>query len=100
LHHVTLTNLSVRKKFILTFCTYVLMSEIVKAEVNAALARKFRRKIGEVYGYKKGSVKIALEDLIKRFVSAKGTEWGSMKGVLKLEVGSVELQHRAWKRSD
>jgi len=44
------------------------MSEIVKAEVNAALARKFRRKVGEVYGYKKGSVKSALEDLIKRFV--------------------------------
>jgi len=76
------------------------MSEVVKAEVSAGLAKRFRRKVMDVYGHKKGSVKTALQDLIKRFVGAGKAEWGSMKGVLKLEVESVELQHRAWMKMD
>jgi len=76
------------------------MPEIVKVEVSAALAKKFRRKVVEVYGYEKCSVKSALEDLIKRFIAVRGTEWGSMKGVLKLTANSIELQHRAWMRSN
>lgn len=72
------------------------MPEIIKVEISTALAKKFRRKAIEVYGYEKGSVKVVLEDLIKRFVAIRGTEWRSMKGALKLKANSIELQHHAW----
>jgi hypothetical protein len=32
-----------------------------------ALAKKFRKRAMETYGYKKGAVKAALEDAMKRF---------------------------------
>ena len=76
------------------------MVEVIKAEVEEALARKFRKKAMEVYGYKKGAVRMALRDLMRRFVSARKAEWGALKGVLESELSSVELQHRAWKKLD
>lgn len=76
------------------------MVEIIKAEVSEALARKFRRRALEVYGYKKGAMKVALEELLKRFVNLGDVDWKRLKGVLSSELTSVELQHRAWKRAD
>lgn len=76
------------------------MAEIIKAEVPRALAEKFRRRAMEVYGYKKGAVKAALEDLLKRFVASREVDWGRLKGVVKSDLTSVELQHRVWRLAD
>lgn len=74
--------------------------EIIKAEVGDALAKKFRKHAMEKYGYKKGAVKLALEDMIKRFTTTGKVEWGVLRGVLKSELSSVEIQHRLWKKVD
>ena len=76
------------------------MVEIIKAEVPEALAKKFRRKAMEVYGYKKGAMKAALEDLLKRFINMGDADWKRLKGVIKSRLTSVELQHQAWKKVD
>ncbi|MBI2185260.1 MAG: hypothetical protein HYU39_09935 [Thaumarchaeota archaeon] len=76
------------------------MVEVIKAEVEEALAKKFRKKAMEVYGYKKGAMKMALEDLMRRFASRGKADWGALKGVLVSEVSAVELQHRAWRKVD
>lgn len=80
--------------------TYVLMSEILKTEVNRALARRFKKKAMETYGYKKGAVKKALEELITGFSMPGRTDWLSLKGAIKADVSSVELQHRALRDAD
>jgi len=76
------------------------MVEIIKAEVSEALARKFRRKAMAIYGYRKGAIKAALEDLLKRFVSSGEVDWKVLKGCIKSELTSVELQHRIWRGID
>jgi len=76
------------------------MVEIIKAEIPEALAKKFRRKAMEVYGYKKGAMKAALEDLLKRFINMGDADWKRLKGVIKSRLTSVELQHQAWKKVD
>lgn len=76
------------------------MSEVVKAEVPRALARKFRKRALEIYGYQRGAIKRALEDLMKRFVGLGRVDWSSLRGTLKSEISSVELQHRAWREVD
>ncbi len=76
------------------------MVEIIKAEVPEALAKKFRRKAMEVYGYKKGAMKAALEDMLRRFITLGDVDWERLKGVIKSELTSVELQHQAWKKVD
>ncbi len=76
------------------------MSEVVKAEVPKALAEKFRRKAFELYGYRRGAMRKALRDLISRFVGSGGADWSSLRGVLKSEFSSVELQHRALRDVD
>ena len=76
------------------------MVEIIKAEIPEALAKKFRRKAMEVYGYKKGAMKAALEDLLKRFINMGDADWKRLKGVIKSRLTSVELQHQALKKVD
>ena len=76
------------------------MVEIIKAEVPEALAKKFRRKAMEVYGCKKGAMKAALEDMLRRFITLGDVDWERLKGVIKSELTSVELQHQAWKKVD
>lgn len=76
------------------------MVEIIKAEVPEALARKFRRKAMEVYGYKKGAMKAALEDMLRRFITLGDVDWKRLRGVIRSELTSVELQHRAWRKVD
>ncbi|MEM2902733.1 MAG: hypothetical protein QXO32_08415 [Candidatus Bathyarchaeia archaeon] len=73
------------------------MVEVIKAEVSEALARKFRRRAMEIYGYKKGALKVALEDVLKRFVASGEADWKRLKGCVKSELTSVELQHKIWK---
>jgi len=76
------------------------MSEILKTEVNRALARKFKKKAMEIYGYKKGAVKKALEELIAGFSVPGKADWSSLRGAVKADLTSVELQHRALRDVD
>jgi len=76
------------------------MSEVIKAEVPEALAKQFRKKAMETYGYKKGAVKAAMEEAMKRFVASGSVDWKTLKGCIRSEATSVELQHRAWRKID
>jgi hypothetical protein len=77
------------------------MTETIKVEVNEALARKFRKKAMETYGYKKGAMKKALEESMQRFASPGEVDWDSVTGVIKGRgITSVELQHKAWSNLD
>ncbi|KPV63682.1 MAG: hypothetical protein AOA66_0704 [Candidatus Bathyarchaeota archaeon BA2] len=76
------------------------MVEVIKAEVSETLAKKFRRHAMELYGYKKGAVKAAIEDLLRRFVISGKTDWKMLRGCIKSELTSVELQHDVWRRAD
>ncbi len=76
------------------------MTETVKVELDDALARRFRKRAMETYGYKKGSMKKALEEAIRKFSTPGRADWASLKGVLKGEISSVELQHRIWSKQD
>ena len=70
------------------------MPEAMKVEVDKALARRFRKKAMEKYGYNKGAVEKALEEVIRKF-SAGNADWDFLEGTLKEEyrgMSSVELQ--------
>jgi len=81
-------------------CTKVYMTETVKVEVDESLAKRFRKRAMEKYGYKKGSIKKALEEAMRKYSSPGKADWGSLVGVLKIEKDSVWLQHHAWDHSD
>ncbi|MEM2896112.1 MAG: hypothetical protein QXG01_00820 [Candidatus Bathyarchaeia archaeon] len=74
------------------------MGEVIKVEINKALAERFRRKAMELYGYKKGAIKRAIEDLVRKFSFGGEADWSSLKGKLNFGESSVELQHKAWAR--
>ncbi|MBO3769419.1 MAG: hypothetical protein JTT15_03325 [Candidatus Brockarchaeota archaeon] len=76
------------------------MAETIKAEIKPALARRFRKIAMERNKYKKGAVKAALEELIKRYVSRGKVDWKALRGCLNMKESSVELQHKAWDFSD
>ncbi len=78
------------------------MTETIKVEVDAELAERFRRRAMQKYGYKKGSVKKALEGLMEEFTQKKSStpDWSTVRGAIKGEyrgLTSVELQHSIWK---
>jgi hypothetical protein len=72
------------------------MTETIKVEVDGALATRFRRKAMERYGYKKGAMKKALEEAMRRYSASGRADWASLRGALKSEKDSVWLQHHAW----
>ncbi len=78
------------------------MTEIIKVELDEALAKRFRKKAMETYGYRKGTIKRALEDVIRKFSMSGKADWGSLRGKLRMKkrVTSVELQHMIWSRQD
>jgi hypothetical protein len=77
------------------------MTETIKVELNEALAKRFRKRAMEVYGYKKGSMKKALEDTIVRFSVPGRVDWHSLRGALKTRrTSSVQLQHAIWSKLD
>jgi hypothetical protein len=76
------------------------MVEVIKAEVSEELAKKFRKRAMEIYGYKKGAMKAALGNMIKHFVSLGEADWKALKGCIHSELTSVELQHRIWRKVD
>ncbi len=77
------------------------MTEIIKVEVDEALAKRFRKRAMELYGYKRGAMKKALEETMKRFSTPGKADWHSIRGALKsVRTSSVELQHEIWSRVD
>jgi hypothetical protein len=77
------------------------MTETIKVEVDEALAKRFRKRAMELYGYKKGSVKRALEDTMKKFSTPERVDWHSIRGALKgTRTSSVQLQHKIWSKLD
>jgi hypothetical protein len=83
------------------------MTETIKVEVDEDLARRFRQKAMEKYGYKKGAVKKALEEIMSTFASGSSNnqqppkvEWSFLEGSIKDRykgMTSVELQHSLWR---
>ncbi|RMF29412.1 MAG: hypothetical protein D6752_06055 [Candidatus Nitrosothermus koennekii] len=80
--------------------TNVLMSEVLKVELPKEVVRKFKKKVMELYGYKKGSIKVAMEEMIIRFISTNKVDWNGLRGVITDKRSSVELQHDVWKDID
>jgi hypothetical protein len=76
------------------------MTETVKAELDEALVRRFKKKAMEKYGYRKGAVKKALEEAMERYVASGKVDWEPYRGTLKSTLDSVELQHAAWRNVD
>ena len=76
------------------------MTETIKAEVDGALAKRFRKRAMEKYGYKKGAVKKALEEAIRKYAASGEVDWEQFRGTLKSNLSSVELQHSAWRKAD
>ena len=82
------------------------MTETIKVEVDEELARRFRRRAMEKYGYKRGAIKRALEELMSGFASTSAAsqpqivDWSFLEGSLKDSykgMTSVELQHALWR---
>lgn len=78
------------------------MTETIKVEVDNALARKFRKRAMERYGYKKGTIKKAVEEIITKYSTTGKVDWASLRGTLRgmKKVSSVQLQHRLWSSQD
>jgi hypothetical protein len=75
------------------------MTETIKVEVDEALARRFRRRAVQKFGYKKGNLKKAVEEAMKRYSPPAEADWASLQGLLRPKgkgVTSVSLQHSAW----
>jgi hypothetical protein len=84
------------------------MTETIKVEVDEDLARRFRQKAMEKYGYKKGAVKKALEEIMSNFAAGSSNsrptptkvDWSFLEGAVKDRykgMTSVELQHNLWR---
>lgn len=75
------------------------MTETLKVELDSQLVRKFKKRAMETYGFRKGAVKKAMEDILKEYTREGKADWGALKGALiGLEDDSVSLQHNLWKR--
>ncbi len=78
------------------------MVETIKVEVDEALAKRFRKRAMEKYGYKKGAMKNALEDLMTKYASSSAkVDWSFLRGSLKEEykgMSSVKLQESLWRQ--
>lgn len=72
----------------------------LKVDVEDKLLELFKKKAMKLYGYKKGSLKLATENLIKRWIQTKEVNWKSLRGVLRFQGSSVQLQHQIWKKVD
>ncbi|MDE1858213.1 MAG: hypothetical protein KGI26_03990 [Thaumarchaeota archaeon] len=72
------------------------MPETIKVEVDEALATRFRKRAMERYGYKKGAMKKAMEEAMRRYSASGRADWAKLEGVLKSDKDSVWLQHHAW----
>ena len=76
------------------------MTETLKVELPEEMVKKFKKKAMELYGYKKGSIKDAMEDMITRFIAINKVDWHELRGVISDKRSAVELQHKAWDNID
>jgi len=56
------------------------MTETIKVELDEALARRFRMKAVERYGYKKGTIKRAIEEVIIGFSTSGKVDFSHLEG--------------------
>ncbi len=61
------------------------------------MAKRFRKKAKEKHGYRKGAVKMALVEAMRRYAGDTRADWGSLIGGLNVDKDSVWLQRHAWK---
>jgi hypothetical protein len=74
------------------------MTETLKVDLDSKLVKKFKKKAFETYGYKKGSVKKAMEEVLKGYTESQMANWSNLRGILSSnKASSVELQHSIWK---
>ena len=76
------------------------MVQIIKAEVSEALAENSGRMLWKFMVTGKGAIKAALEDLLRRFVDSGRVDRKILKGCIKSELTSVDLQRRIWRGID
>ena len=81
------------------------MTATIKVEVDEELAKQFKKRAMEKYGYKKGAMKKALVEAMKDFPSKNPRkvvrpQWSDLKGIAKTKKDSVWLQHHAWDDMD
>ena len=74
------------------------MTEVIKVDVDERTAKQFREKVAQSYGYKRGAMKKALEALIKQMITESKPDWSTLRGVIRSDKTSTELQHEAFKR--
>ena len=74
--------------------------ETIRAEVDESLAKRFRKKAVEKHGYKKGAVKKALEEAMRKYSAESRADRGSLLGTMKVAKDSVRLQHHTWEEID
>lgn len=72
----------------------------LKIDTDDKLLELFKKKSMEIYGYKKGALKTATENLIKKWLLKKSVNWEELNSILKTSKSSVELQHLVWKGAD
>ncbi|MBI2675107.1 MAG: hypothetical protein HYX24_01515 [Candidatus Aenigmarchaeota archaeon] len=72
----------------------------LKIDTDEKVLARFRRKAMKAYGYKRGSLKAATENLIKKWISSDKIDWSALRGSIKSGENSVELQHKAWRKVD
>ncbi|MHB1709639.1 MAG: hypothetical protein ACYCT2_09220 [Thermoplasmataceae archaeon] len=69
----------------------------MKIDLDEELVRRFKKTALEQYGYKKGSIKKAMEALIRDYTREGTADWTNIVGILEGRTEtSVELQHKAW----
>jgi metal-responsive CopG/Arc/MetJ family transcriptional regulator len=75
------------------------MAETLKVELDSELVRKFKKKAMKTYGFRKGAIKKAMEEILKEYTKEGMAYWGALKGTLRVSEGnSVTRQHSLWKR--
>ncbi len=52
------------------------------------------------YNYKKGKKEKALKEAMKKHASSGEVDWTPLRGTLKSELSSIELQHFARRKAD
>jgi hypothetical protein len=72
----------------------------LKVDLEDKLLEAYKRKVMEVYGYKRGALKLATIALVKRWLSERPVNWSSLRGSLRIKGSSVKLQHKAWRNVD
>lgn len=72
----------------------------LKVEGDDEVIERFKRKAREEYGEKRGSIKQATMDLIRKWIAQNEVDWKSMRGSISSGKTSVELEEEVWDKVD